>query len=195
MQALRYFFRMTINMTEAPPSAKLPDGYSIRPMSYPDELEATIRAQVEAFKDHWGFVEEPIETVIAEWKHEIKNDKLYDPSLWFLAIDDATGEIAGISLCRTELWGQPDLAYVLDLAVVRDHRKKGLALALLHHTFGEFWQRGRKDVALHVDASSLTGAVRLYERAGMHQDEVSVNYELVLRDGEELMTTAAGQKD
>jgi hypothetical protein len=43
-------------------------------------------------------------------------------------------------------------------------------------------------VALGVDAESLTGATRLYERAGMRVDRV---YELsirVLREGESLET-------
>lgn len=191
MEKIRYFFRMLINMDEAPPAPKLAEGYIIRTMQYPDELAATVQAQLDAFRDHWGFVEEPLEVVLKHWQHHIDTDKLFSPSDWFLAIHEETGEIAGISLCRSEHWSDPSVAYVLDLAVRREHRRKGIALALLHHTFGEFWKRGRKDVALHVDASSLTGAVRLYERAGMHQDERSVAYEKLLRDGEELMTTSA----
>jgi hypothetical protein len=40
-----------------------------------------------------------------------------------------------------------------------------------------------------VDASSLTGAVRLYERAGMHVARQYDRYEKELRSGKELMTT------
>ncbi|QPC82290.1 GNAT family N-acetyltransferase [Phototrophicus methaneseepsis] len=195
LKAIRYFFRMIINMTEAPPKPQLPEGYIIRPMKFPEELEATIRADDAGFKDHWGYMESSWEDLLKEWNHHVETDKYFDPDLWFLAIEEATGEIAGISLCRNEAWAEPSLAYVMDLCVLREHRKKGLALALLHHSFGEFWQRGRKDVALHVDGSSLTGAVRLYERAGMHQDETTAQYELLLREGEELMTTAIDQKD
>jgi len=39
---------------------------------------------------------------------------------------------------------------------------------LLHHAFGEFYRRGQMHVELGVDAESLTGALRLYEKAGMH---------------------------
>ena len=47
-------------------------------------------------------------------------------------------------------------------------RSRGLGTALLVHAFGEFQRRGRRRVGLGVDAENTTGAVRLYERAGMH---------------------------
>ena len=46
-------------------------------------------------------------------------------------------------------------------------RHAGLGTALLTHAFAEFQRRGRKRAGLGVDAESTTGAVRLYERAGM----------------------------
>ena len=38
---------------------------------------------------------------------------------------------------------------------------------MLLHSFGVFWRRGLKAVALGVDSESLTGATRLYESVGM----------------------------
>jgi ribosomal protein S18 acetylase RimI-like enzyme len=38
---------------------------------------------------------------------------------------------------------------------------------LLHLAFAAFWRRGERTVALSVDSDNLTGATRLYERAGM----------------------------
>ena len=61
---------------------------------------------------------------------------------------------------------------------------------MLHHAFGEFWKRGRKQVALYVDASSLTGATRLYEKAGMKPVETWMNYHKIIREGEDLSTTS-----
>jgi hypothetical protein len=40
-------------------------------------------------------------------------------------------------------------------------------MALLLRSFAEFYQRGMHKVGLNVDAESLTGANRVYERAGM----------------------------
>jgi ribosomal protein S18 acetylase RimI-like enzyme len=62
-------------------------------------------------------------------------------------------------------------------------------LALLHTAFNEFQQRGKQRVGLGVDASSLTNATRLYEKAGMHVIRQYDAYLFELRPGEELRTT------
>jgi GNAT superfamily N-acetyltransferase len=74
------------------------------------------------------------------------------------------------------------------LGVRRPWRRRGLALALLHHTFGECYRRGLQKVALGVDASSLTGATRLYEKAGMHVFRQWNTYQKELRAGKDLTT-------
>jgi hypothetical protein len=54
----------------------------------------------------------------------------------------------------------------------------------------QFWKRGKLKVGLGVDAQSLTGATRLYQKAGMHSDQerqISI-FEKELRPGEELST-------
>jgi mycothiol synthase len=51
----------------------------------------------------------------------------------------------------------------------------------LYETFNEFWQRGYRKVYLGVDASSLTGADRLYERAGMREVGRTMTFEKVLQ--------------
>jgi ribosomal protein S18 acetylase RimI-like enzyme len=74
--------------------------------------------------------------------------------------------------------------------VLRPWRRRGLGLALLRHSFQEFFRRGRRKVGLGVDASSLTGATRLYEKAGMRSDEhhKSARFEKELRPGIDLST-------
>jgi GNAT superfamily N-acetyltransferase len=62
----------------------------------------------------------------------------------------------------------PKGGWIRQLGVRRPWRKKGIGLAILHHIFGKFYARGVTRVGLGVDAQSLTGATRLYERAGMH---------------------------
>jgi len=52
-------------------------------------------------------------------------------------------------------------------------------------TFSEFFRRDIYTVYLSVDAQSLTGATRLYERAGMHIVKRSIQYEKELRVGRE----------
>lgn len=53
----------------------------------------------------------------------------------------------------------------------------------LLHSFGEFYKRGVMTVGLGVDAESLTGATRLYERAGMWVHHTTKVYEIELRTG------------
>ena len=61
----------------------------------------------------------------------------------------------------------PESAFVRQLAVPRASRGRGIALALLHETFRRAAGRALPAVVLGVDAANATGAVRLYERAGM----------------------------
>jgi ribosomal protein S18 acetylase RimI-like enzyme len=65
---------------------------------------------------------------------------------------------------------------------VRQHwRRRGIARALLLHAFAEFRQRGKGSIMLGVDATSLTGADRLYRAVGMRQVDRSLRYRLELR--------------
>jgi hypothetical protein len=64
---------------------------------------------------------------------------------------------------------------------------------LLYHIFAEFSQRGKQRVGLGVDASSLTGATRLYEKAGMQVASRMAQFEKILRPGEELGTQALAE--
>ena len=53
------------------------------------------------------------------------------------------------------------------LGVRRPWRRRGLGTALLRHSFRELRARGCERARLMVDGENLTGAVQLYERAGM----------------------------
>ena len=50
----------------------------------------------------------------------------------------------------------------------------------------DFYRQGKQRVSLDVDAQSLTGATRLYEKVGMRIQRESITYELVLREGRDL---------
>jgi ribosomal protein S18 acetylase RimI-like enzyme len=82
------------------------------------------------------------------------------------------------------------MGWVDGLCVRRPWRKRGLGLALLLHSYGMFHERGKLRVGLGVDAENITGALRLYEKAGMHSDpnRTYVVYEKELRSGIDLRT-------
>ncbi len=185
-QLVRHSFHMLIEMDGSPPETVVPEGITIRTFVRDRDMRALVLAERDAFQDHWGYVEHPFEEDYQEWVHWIDNNPDHDPSLWFLAVDG--GEIAGVSLCRPRTAEDPGMAWVDSLGVRRPWRRRGLALALLHHSFGEFYRRGQRKVGLGVDAQSLTGATRLYEKAGMHVYRQYAVYERELRPGKELST-------
>lgn len=184
MTVARHFFEMEIEMQQAPPAPAWPEGISVHVYQHPEEMEATYHAKEEAFLDHFGFMPEPFDKGFARFKHFYFEDEVFDPDLWFLAKDG--DEIAGIALNRKWSFDRPDTGYVRALGVRRPWRKRGLGLALLLHTFGAFWEIGKKRVALGVDAANITGALKLYEKAGMNVHMQFTLYELEIREGVEL---------
>jgi len=186
MTTHRRSWNMLIELTETPPAPQLPANINITTFASYNDHETVYRAFREVWRDHRGYIEEPFEIGFPRWLHQITTDEDFTPDLWFLAMDGDT--IAGFSLCWPKAWDDKEKGWVGILGVKREYRRGGLGLALLHHTFSEFWARGVKKVGLGVDAASITGATRLYERAGMHVFRAWDIYEKELRPGEELST-------
>jgi mycothiol synthase len=183
---IRHFFQMRIELDRPLPEPVWPRGVSVRTFDVSNDLVPVVDAVRSAFCDHWGYVESPFESDLAIWQHIVTEEKSFDASLWFLAV--AEGRIIGVALCSAMEPEDPDLGHVNTLGVVRPSRRRGIARALLQHAFSELARRGKKRVALGVDGASLTGAVRLYERAGMHVERRRVLYEKELRPGRDLTT-------
>ncbi len=181
---VRNFYRMVISLDAKVFNPQWPDGLSIRTFRPKQDLKATVIAVQDAFQDHWGDVKTPLEQQISFWNHWITSHDDFDPSLWFLATQGE--QIAGMALCWPKETEDPEMGWIDILGVRQPWRRKGLAVALLHHVFGEFARRGKKKVGLGVDATSLTGANRVYERAGMHSTRRSCLYEKELRPGIDL---------
>lgn len=187
MVPVRYSWTMVIDMQDPPPPPQWPADISLRQYQHPKDAEDVYRADIDAFRDHWGFIEQDFEEGFEQWKHTNFNIHELDKNLWFLATDGE--EIAGIALCRPKADEDPNMGWIGVLGVRRAWRQQGLGLALLHHAFGTFHQRGVKRVGLEVDSNNLTGATRLYRKAGMHIQREFVSYEIELRPGEELANT------
>ncbi|MEO8357303.1 MAG: GNAT family N-acetyltransferase [Chloroflexota bacterium] len=184
---IRSSYHMLIEMAAPVPEAEFPQGITIRTYRPDIDAAAVYQATEDSFRDHFGFVEEPFEEGLKRFRHFWINDDI-DPTLLFLAMDGPSGEIAGVNLCRPHQNGilDPDQGWVGTLGVRRPWRKRGLGLALLRHSFNEFYRRGRRKVGLGVDAQNLTGALRLYETAGMHVHQTFDQYEKELREGTEI---------
>jgi len=174
---VRTHWQMRIELEREPEAPAWPAGVTVRTAEPARDKRAVYEAVEEAFSDHWGHVPRSFE----DWAQQTRRED-FDPSLWFLAFEG--GELAGVSLC----WLRPEQGWVGTLGVRRPWRQRGLGMALLQESFGAFWRRGVRRVGLGVDAQSLTGATRLYERAGMRPVLEIAIYEKELRPGVELST-------
>lgn len=184
-EAVRYSYRMRIDFDRPPSAPVIPEGFTIRPMIAGEEERETLFAAYDSFRDHWGAIDEPFEEYFQHWMSRLKNEPNYDPSLFFVAVDGS--EVAGVALCYPKIEEVPSMGWVGTLGVRRAWRKRGLGMALLRYAFQEFYRRGSTSAGLGVDTQNLTGATRLYEKAGMHIWRKQSTYEYELRAGENLM--------
>ena len=168
---VRYHWRMEIKLEEAPAPVTFPTGIELRPFTREEHAKAVWQANNEAFRDHWDSHEGTYE----EWAHDKFGNPNFDPSLWMIAWEG--DELAGFSQNRM----RKGMGWIGTIGVRRAWRKKGLGLALLRHSFGEFYKRGTTTIGLGVDSENLTGATRLYQRAGMQAASEYVIYEKELR--------------
>ena len=183
-QRMRSSYTMRINLEAPPPAPEWPEGITLRIFNPEMDLEAVYRAADESFSDHYGHVDTPFEEGLQRFKHFMTGYEGFDPTLWFMAMDGQ--EVAGICLCRKHGYDNPDIGYINTLGVRRPWRKRGIGLALLRHSFGEFYRRGKRGAGLGVDAENLTGALRLYENAGMFVHRAFDRFEKELRLGREI---------
>jgi ribosomal protein S18 acetylase RimI-like enzyme len=168
------------------PPPDWPSGIEVRTADLEADAPAIHAVESDAFSDHYGYLAQPYD----EWLHFRTRFMRAEPDLWFLAMDG--DEIAGMALCSSHRVGQPDLGWVSTLGVRRPWRKRGLGLAILRHAFRELAARGKPRAGLGVDSQSLTGATRLYEKAGMRVVRQHFDYETVLRQGRDLRTVSLG---
>jgi mycothiol synthase len=184
-EPVRIFNEMETDFDGPVEAPVVPEGIEIRPFRFGIDDEPGALAADEAFADHYGHVARPKEEVVERLRHWTTGPD-FDPDLWWLAWegDEIAGHLYGWSVSDTN----PDHGYVGSLGVRRRWRGRGLAKALLLHSFAAFAAKGKAGVGLNVDGSSLTGAKRLYESVGLH---VAVSYavnERILRPGDDLVT-------
>src|SRR5205085_6923683 len=130
-----------------------------------DDARAFFDAINESFAHEWGFKQMAYD----DWfQLRVENS---DSSLYFIAWDG--DEIAGfVRGDRREETG-----WIGMIGVRNAWRRRGIAEALLRHSFLEFDRRGMTLAALGVDSENPTGATRVYERVGLNVEAEDVSYE------------------
>lgn len=154
---VRLFKRMGIELTNSPVVPQFPEDITITTF-VPDQDERLLYdTYVEVFADHWDFSPPSY----SDWLDRTKLES-FRPEWWFIA-RNTKGEIAGFSLGKMN----EDSLFINHIGVKRSYRGVGLGLAMLQHSFRAAYEKGQQVVTLGVDSDSLTGAYRLYEKAGM----------------------------
>jgi ribosomal protein S18 acetylase RimI-like enzyme len=165
---VRRFWEMTIALGVDPPrEPRLPEGFRIEPFS--SELARPFHGALEeAFAEHWEYEPQSFEKW---WERQVARPD-HDPSLWFLV---RTGDDV-VAATRND----PERSgggWIGAIGVRPAWRGRGLAKALLLHSFREFHRRGKRRIGLGVDSQNATGATRLYESIGMVVDSEQVVWE------------------
>jgi ribosomal protein S18 acetylase RimI-like enzyme len=185
---VRHSYRMGITFDGPPDPGAWPEGVTVRPAEPGDSL-AVFDAFRDAWRDHFGYIERPYEQALESWRYMWEQD--FVPGLWLLAMDGDT--VAGMCITETEYGGDESAGFVMLLAVRRAYRKRGIAEALLRRSLSALHAAGKHSVLLYVDGLSLTGATRIYERAGMSVRRQYALLEKELRSGRDPSTHEAGQ--
>jgi mycothiol synthase len=144
------------------PERPLPEGVEIRPVT-DDQMRAIWEADVEAFRDHWGFVE-PTESAYDQFLAFPYND----PTLWKVAWDDegVAGQVRSfIDTAQNEANGYRR-GWTEFISTSRRWRRRGLAKALIVESIRELASRGMTEVALGVHTENPNGAFDLYSGLG-----------------------------
>lgn len=156
------FLIMELDLAQTPDIPSWPEGICVRTFISNQDEQATYLADEEVSEDK-GY-HDPLD--FDAWAKRMRlNRETFDPSLWFLAYEEHSAEIAGVALNLYH--SESGTGWIDHLGVRRPWRKKGMGKALLLHSFGEFYRRGIRRIKLSVDSRSLTNAPRLYERVGM----------------------------
>lgn len=167
---IRHSYQMRIELDGEVPEPVWPDGLEPRNVREGEE-ERVYEAHMDAFADHWDFRRQSFD----DWARYSTASHRFDPLLWWL-VDDGD-DLAAISLNAWHFSGDQQFGWIHVLGVRPRWRRRGLATALLRHSFRDFEQRGATRVGLGVDGENTTGAVRLYEQVGMHQVRRNDTYE------------------
>jgi ribosomal protein S18 acetylase RimI-like enzyme len=165
---------MTRPNLEGVPDVPLADGLAVREVTRAD-APAVFAADIEAFRDHWGgFDDSPAE--LQRWLDSPE----FDPSLWVIAFDSASGEVAGAVINAVYAEENADLGlnrgWLDSVFTRRPWRRRGLARALIARSLVKLRERGLSSAVLGVDAENPSGALGLYESVGFVVEHRSTSW-------------------
>lgn len=182
MHEIRRFWTMVCPSLENLPQSALPAGLQVRPYRLHEDDQVVNEACNEAFRDHWGHTDHPLDV----WLHYISQPS-FRPELSILAENPVNKQIAGMCLIIVNQQENERLGaqrgWIDILAVRRQYRRLGLGTALILRGMRSLHEAGCNQAVLGCDSENLTGATRIYERVGFHVDKTRVSFRKLLRGG------------
>jgi ribosomal protein S18 acetylase RimI-like enzyme len=170
-EADRHFNRMSASVTRPLPEPQIAPGFVIRPLAGDAEVDGWIAAHNEGFSDHY----DPPADIPDDKRNQLRSPG-YLPEA-DLVLVDPDGRIVGIGRNLSEkLEDGTEKGWVQSIAVVPEHRGKGLGRALLLASMAALKQAGFKRVYLSADTENESGALQLYSSAGFAIDSRMIVY-------------------
>lgn len=161
-RVIRYEATLVRPHLDEVPTRQPPAEVEIRPVE-DGHLRAIWEAEAEAFRDHWGYVEQ----TEADW-NEWLDQPHRDPTLWRVAWagDQVVGQVRSyIDDEENQRFGRKR-GWTEDISTAREWRGRGIASALICASLLALKERGMKEAALGVDTENPTGAFGLYQSLG-----------------------------
>ncbi|HUH99743.1 MAG TPA: N-acetyltransferase [Nitrososphaerales archaeon] len=151
--------------------------YSVRKCS-PEDIPSVINVNALTLPEHYSDY----------FYYEILKDF---PNTFLIA--ELDGRIAGYIMCRmeyglslTKRFGLAKKGHIISVAVLKEHRKKGVGTKLIHEALEEVKNENGKECYLEVRITN-EGAIDLYKRLGFKVANTLHGY---YKDGESAYTMA-----
>jgi ribosomal protein S18 acetylase RimI-like enzyme len=173
MRAVRWSFEMLRDLAEPVSEVAVP-GVAIEPWERARDEQAR-QVMNAAFADHWGSTPRGVEG----WRHELES---YSSRLDLSYQATDGGVLVGATRNShfpgdEALTGRRD-GWIMQIGVLRSHRRRGIAGALISRSLSRFRAEGFTHAALGVDAENPTGALGLYEALGFRVRHRAVTFQL-----------------
>jgi mycothiol synthase len=166
LRPVRYDLHMVYHPLDDLPDPALPPGIMVRPYARGEDDESALELVNAAFADVMDYAAATLE----DFRHWMESPSFRD-SLSPVALDGQ--EVVGLCLCtvgegRANLIGRRD-GTIDSFCVRREHRRRGLGLALLLTSLQAFKRAGLESATLDADTENPTEAMRLYKQAGFRE--------------------------
>lgn len=173
-EARRFWLMVRPNLLDLT-NPKFPGSIIARAYRVKDDDVPVHAADNDAFRDHWGYTEHPLE----DWLHYV-SQPFFRPDLTIIAEDAATKEVAGFCITAINAEENKRLGvprgWIDIIGVRRPYRQRGLGTALLLAGLRNLRDAGFQQAVLSCDSENTTGATRIYERVGFRVEKTRAAY-------------------